>query len=95
MSGNLRTGIVSFGNEKGRSFEGTHGDGELTLDGFANIANWPGYDGNANNSYLGAGRKGGSWLDEIFLMTISRRSTAVEYNNNRYKFNGFRAVRTK
>jgi formylglycine-generating enzyme required for sulfatase activity len=41
MSGNLYEKLVTLANPAGRRFKGTHGDGVLTKDGFADISSWP------------------------------------------------------
>jgi formylglycine-generating enzyme required for sulfatase activity len=55
MSGNLWERCVTIGHPKGRGFAGTHGDGELDEDGYADVPDWPGRDG------AGGGNRGGVW----------------------------------
>lgn len=55
LSGNVWERCITIGHKLGRSFDGQHGDGVLTEDGFCNVANWPGKDG------AGAGNRGGVW----------------------------------
>lgn len=55
LSGNLWERCVTMGHELGRAFDGQHGDGELSEDGFSNVTNWPDQDG------AGAGNRGGVW----------------------------------
>ncbi len=95
MSGNLSEGIVSFGSVEGRLFEGTHGSGELTSDGFASVPDWPGYDGTANRGYLGIGMRGGNWYNSASALSISDRSNAVLGNGNRDGRYGYRFVRSQ
>lgn len=55
LSGNCWERCVTIGHNLGRVFDGQHGDGVLTEDGFANTPNWPAKDG------AGAGNRGGVW----------------------------------
>ncbi|MFH0838727.1 MAG: SUMF1/EgtB/PvdO family nonheme iron enzyme [Candidatus Omnitrophota bacterium] len=55
LSGNVWERCVTLGHTLGRAYDAIHGDGELDVDGFANVASWPGKDG------AGAGNRGGVW----------------------------------
>jgi formylglycine-generating enzyme required for sulfatase activity len=55
LSGNCWERCVTIGHNLGRIYDGQHGDGVLTEDGFCNVPNWPGKDG------AGAGNRGGVW----------------------------------
>lgn len=55
LSGNLWERCVTIGHEKGRAFDGIHGDGVLDAEGFANVESWPGKEG------VGGGNRGGVW----------------------------------
>lgn len=65
LTGNMWEHCVTVGHAAGRAFTGVHGDGSLTLSGFANAANWPGA------SAAGTGMRGGSW---VYVATQSRVS---------------------
>lgn len=41
LSGSLWERVITIGDEKGRAFTGSHGDGKLTYYGFANCKDWP------------------------------------------------------
>lgn len=92
MSGNLREQIVTIAN--GRAFQGSHGDGQLSSDGFADNADWPGYITDKVSGASGAGVKGGDYSSNVFLITISNRSFVNLTPSTRTAVNGFRAVRT-
>ncbi|OGV71175.1 MAG: hypothetical protein A2283_23745 [Lentisphaerae bacterium RIFOXYA12_FULL_48_11] len=55
LCGNTWERCVTVGHNLGRVYNGVHGDGELTEDGYSNVPNWPGKDG------AGAGNRGGVW----------------------------------
>lgn len=55
LSGNLWERCVTIGHPEGRKFQGTHGDGNLDEEGYANVADWPGREGG------GGGNRGGVW----------------------------------
>lgn len=55
LSGNVWERCITIGHELGRVYDGQHGDGILTEDGFADVPHWPGKDG------AGAGNRGGVW----------------------------------
>jgi hypothetical protein len=50
LSGNLGEMVVNISTTAGRSFTGLHGDGFLSTNGHANVAFWPGMNGNTNVS---------------------------------------------
>ena len=87
LSGNLYERPVTIANEKGRAFTGKHGDGQLTSNGDADAATWPGADA------VGAGWRGGSWGNDANYMQVSDRLIAGFSYSVRYYDFGFRAVR--
>ncbi len=87
LSGNLWERPVTIFNATGRAFTGTHGDGQLTSNGDADAATWPGADA------VGAGWRGGSWYDDTSSMQVSDRSYAGYSEYARNVIFGFRAVR--
>ncbi len=91
LSGNLHEHIISVGHTNGRAFTGVHGDGQLDINGDANVINWPVVNGDA----YGAGLRGGSWrvADENFVRLASRQS-ASNPTSDRLDAVGFRAVRS-
>lgn len=101
MSGNLADRFVTLGNAAGRSFAGTHGDGELTTrsnyEGNATNSDWPGIDADATRGVTGAegsGFRGGSWADSADRLRTSDRQSAALTDATRQGTNGFRAGRT-
>jgi formylglycine-generating enzyme required for sulfatase activity len=94
MSGNLWEKPVTLANPAGRRFKGTHGDGALTKDGFADISNWPGYAGSKNSGVAGAGSRGGSWYTNATHLRISGRQKGGFAGAYRINTTGFRCVRS-
>jgi formylglycine-generating enzyme required for sulfatase activity len=88
MSGNLLEHFVTVGNPAGRSFTGKHGDGILNSYGNADVTNWPGA------SALGAGFRGGSWVEDVWLMRVSDRTSGAFADADRYAADGGRGGRT-
>jgi formylglycine-generating enzyme required for sulfatase activity len=95
LSGNVFEWIVSLGHSTGRAFLGTHGNGELNSTGNADIADWPGYDGDDVTAATGSGFRGGSWsgLDEQ-QAEISARYAAATISGSRYNDISGRLTRT-
>ncbi|NLR91772.1 formylglycine-generating enzyme family protein [Flammeovirga agarivorans] len=89
MGGNMRERVVSAGSSDGRSFTGAHGDGTLSSNGDANVANWP-----DNDSASGIGLKGTSWFEGGGLIKISNRHSAAKASNVDSNFISARGVRT-
>jgi formylglycine-generating enzyme required for sulfatase activity len=87
MSGNLWERPVTIGNATGRVFTGIHGNGALDANGNADASNWPG------TNALGAGFRGGSWINVATSVRVSGRGSAANTNSNRNNNNGFRCVR--
>ena len=94
MSSGLWERPVTLGNTTGRGFAGTHGNGVLTSDGFADKANWPGFNSTMNSYATGSGFRGGSWHSDAAYERVSRRSSAAAASTSRYYNYGFRAVRS-
>lgn len=94
LSGNLSERVVTVGNAAGRLFTGTHGDGEITSNGFADNSDWPGYDGTQVTAADGSGIRGGSWSDSSSKLQISDRQEAAQNLSSRQSRFGFRAART-
>jgi formylglycine-generating enzyme required for sulfatase activity len=93
MSGNVFECVVSAGLEVARSFQGSHGDGVLSLIGFANNSDWPGYQSGQVISNEGSGSRGGAWNVSEGNLSVSQRL----YSNSssfRDKSNGMRCGRT-
>lgn len=101
LSGNLKERIVTVGNETGRAFAGTHGDGYLSAEagyeGNANQSTWPGTDATPARGVTGAdgtGFRGGSWEDGAERLRISDRYEAASGVTTALSTHGGRGVRT-
>ena len=94
LSGNLWERTVTIGNTTGRAFTGTHGNGSLSVNGNADVANWPGISSGEITTASGSGLRGGGWsTTTLTLLRVSDRfntNVADATRNNAY---GFRAVR--
>jgi hypothetical protein len=94
LSGNVREQVVTIGNAQGRLFQGTHGDGTLSLP-----SGWPRIAG--NDAFVGTGFRGGFYGDLTDAIRVSDRSRAVFTHREatfsheqRSEANGWRGVRT-
>lgn len=101
MSGNLKERCVTVGNQTGRTFEGTHGDGVLTTtssyEGNATNTDWPGIDATASRGVTGAtgsGIKMGSWPYNALNLYVSERNQAAYTDTSRAFDYGIRCGRT-
>ncbi len=70
LSGNVMEDVVSVGTIKGRSYTAVQGDGELSTNGYANTADWPGgenipFEGGSTwkipLAYRAVAQRGGEW----------------------------------
>ncbi|MCA0427626.1 MAG: hypothetical protein LCH37_09345 [Bacteroidetes bacterium] len=87
MTGNMLELVVGTSSAAGRSFSGLHGNGQLNLDGFADVNFWPGINGNttyssANQPYSGTdgvtgaagiSARGGSFMSVRSVLGVSNR----------------------
>ncbi|AKD02843.1 SUMF1/EgtB/PvdO family nonheme iron enzyme [Pontibacter korlensis] len=98
LSGNVWERVVSVGFSATHDFAGTHGDGELSGNGYANVADWPGATGATNEvkGAAGAGFRGGSWYSASSAVDLraSDRVWAAYNSTARRNDFGFRAIRT-
>jgi formylglycine-generating enzyme required for sulfatase activity len=88
MSGNVWERVVSLGNTSGSAFNGTNGDGTLTVNGDANQATWP-----SPTTAVGSGAKGGQWVSAAIYAETSNRTYATTADATRSYVNGGRGVR--
>jgi formylglycine-generating enzyme required for sulfatase activity len=107
MTGNVWEQTVTLGNAAGRSFIDSNGDGVILTNGAANVASWPGANGNntlasangANGSgstgYAGMGFAAGTWNTTAWAQVSDRQYragwTGLSGRDNR---TGGRGVRT-
>lgn len=87
LSGNLWEKCVTLGNFSGRCYSGLHGDGNLSIDGKANVDFWP------LETELGYGFRGSSWADISSRLNVSDRSSGSQTDPGRNINYGFRGVR--
>lgn len=71
LSGSFWERAVTVGNETGRGFTGTHGDGSLNPSGDATNSDWPGTEG------TGVGLRGGVWSNVYPDERVSDRNHAT------------------
>ncbi len=86
LSGNVYERVITIGNPEGRSFNGSHGDGEITIDGEANVATW--IEG------TGGGYRGGGFPNGDIYLRVSDRNDAANISDIKNNRIGFRGVRT-
>jgi formylglycine-generating enzyme required for sulfatase activity len=90
LGGNLNEQMVTLGVPQGRKFQGTHGDGTLTSDGFATNNDWSPH---ADKQYISS--RGAGWSSHPNHARIADRfGGLVDNGNRRSAVRGFRAVRT-
>lgn len=88
MAGNVWECIISLGHPTGRSFDGLHGNGDISAAGDANVPNWPA------NDALGTGVRGGSWSSAAARLLLSDRDQASTPMANRTNESGGRGARS-
>ena len=88
MSGHCWERTVSVGRPEGRSFTGTHGDGNLLANGNASNTDWPGFiSGQGVNTAIGCGYRGGAFNFSNPIqpnLRVSSRIAATAFYNIRY-----------
>ncbi len=93
LSGSLWEWTVTVGNAAGLGYTGSHGDGELTANGHADVAGWPGLLNKEITGADGAGRRGGSWVYGVIYLRVADRTYSTHTAENLYGV-GARAART-
>jgi formylglycine-generating enzyme required for sulfatase activity len=98
MSGHCWERTVSVGRPESRIFSGSHGDGNLTPEGNATNADWPGYiAGQGVITAIGCGYRGGAFSFPNPTqpnLRVSSRILATAFYNVRYYDDAARFVRT-
>jgi formylglycine-generating enzyme required for sulfatase activity len=95
MSGNVNERTVTAGNSFGRVFDGLHGNGQLSVNGNANVSNWPGIVGSEVTGAIGSNLRMGSFYSSFnYYLRISERSLGAGNITSRNTYFGFRGVRT-
>ncbi len=95
LSGNLGERPVTLGNATGRAFTGVHGDGALSANGHANETAWPGLNSGEVTGATGSGFRGGNWINNATIMSVSDRNLAANASTSRGSDFGFRGVRSQ
>jgi len=108
LSGTMTERVVSLGHIKGRNFQGTNGDGQLSTTtgavGNATNTDWPGIvtgeEADGVKTWTGSGLRGGDWNDGTAFIAVSNREISAfdpydTFNIGRGNIgSGYRAVRT-
>ncbi len=86
LTGNVMEPYISFYNNTviSDNFNGSFGNGELTTDGYQDVASWPSHSGNADYSI--AITKGGCWALGSGYLQVSRRNEEEYYDDAAYVF---------
>jgi formylglycine-generating enzyme required for sulfatase activity len=87
LTGNVMEPYISIYNDVTitNTFNGSPGDGELSSDGYHNVATWPVHTGDAD--FGTALVKGGSWAQAAGYNHVSRRDEEEYYDNDNYVSN--------
>ena len=94
LSGNIHEMIVTLGDANGLAFDGSHGNGELSLAGNCDQALWPGNTGTEVTNADASGLRGGTWNSGVTVLRVSDRSLANTEVNGRSTIYGGRCART-
>ena len=94
LSGGMWERAVSVSHDEGRKYRGTHGDGVLSSDGYANERDWPGYLLGFDRSADGSCFRGGSWYTSSVFMRIADRYYGHASCIARFSVRGGRGGRT-
>ncbi len=87
LGGGVWERVVTLGRSLGRAFEGTLGNGALSVSGNQDVRTWP------PDSYGGSGLLGGNWYQEAEYTRLSDRNTAAHTPAGRSRVSGGRGVR--
>ena len=103
MSGNVWERVAALGRTQGRAFAGNHGDGQITINGNADVIGWTGLVGGEVTTGLGTGFIGGNFFrtedfNGVYFNYALLRTSGRLYGNTedtvRFSGNGFRCVRS-
>ncbi|MEO1435807.1 MAG: SUMF1/EgtB/PvdO family nonheme iron enzyme [Bacteroidota bacterium] len=89
LSGNLAELVIGVGTAQGRAYNGSHGNGFITLNGEHNNSFWPN-----STSASGTGLKAGNYGNIADLLRISRRQFSNTPVSGNFAGVGIRLVRT-
>ncbi|MDZ4756513.1 MAG: SUMF1/EgtB/PvdO family nonheme iron enzyme [Bacteroidota bacterium] len=76
LSGSVWERVVGIYTSTGRSFTGSHGDGNITSGGYANNSDWPGYSSGNITGGTGSAYRGGSMSYGTDRLRVSDRNWA-------------------
>ena len=88
FGGNVWERVVTTSTPTGTAFNGTLGDGTLSVTGDANQATWP-----APATAIGAGFKGGDYISNATVVRTSDRAYVTSVSTTRDTNTGGRGVR--
>ena len=96
LSGNIAETVIHLGDATGRDYDGSHGDGMLSSDGFATNKGWPGFSTSTLKVSLatGTGLRGGAWALSYVYSRTSDRNYMNSDPTTRLQYVGGRFVRT-
>ena len=97
LTGNVREGVIIMGDTDGRDFDGSHGNGEVNGNGYADNAGWPGHDGTQidGSPASGWGYRGGGENNAVAQLYVSDRTYVNTHTvGTTSTFAGGRGVRT-
>jgi formylglycine-generating enzyme required for sulfatase activity len=94
LTGNVWERVVSVRIAAGRNFNGIHGDGLLSTNGYANENTWPGLTSGEVTAVTGVGLRGGFWGSNQANSRVSNRGSATNTSANRENSMGGRGVRS-
>ncbi|NND72958.1 MAG: SUMF1/EgtB/PvdO family nonheme iron enzyme [Rhodothermales bacterium] len=97
LAGSVWERVITIGSEDGRTFAGSHGDGNTSYRGDADNADWPHtYSGKEGHGYRGGGFYGDGVLAHEFnpYSPVSFRRYGGWSGADPHRAYGFRAVRT-
>jgi formylglycine-generating enzyme required for sulfatase activity len=87
LTGNVRTPVIGVGTMEGRSYDGRHGNGRLSVSGAADVTAWP------LVSY--GGYRGGGFSDPVERGRVADRAGMNQQVNTRQSDHGFVGVRSR
>ncbi len=88
LSGNVFERALTVGHPNGRKFTGSHGDGNLDINGHSDLPDWP------NADTYGMGSRAGGWGSATTRTRVSSRELTAYWDSTRREDYGGRAVRT-
>ena len=96
LGGSMWEKVITLGDSVGRSFDGLHGDGNISYYGMADVDNWPsGYGESFGYGYRGGGYYGNAYISNFNPYSpIAYRLYGAWSGGTRNAAYGYRAART-